>query len=171
VNLTLRTNGDNSNRVAICELLARELRAAGISVECVFEPFPALVTRFVSSYDWELALVGFSGGIDPTNQEEIFLSSGSQHVIEPGQEYPRREWEAYVDSAWREAVETIDEETKKRALQMIQRVWIEEVPWVYTYSPAVVHVFKRKWGNIFPRSSKRYGLTAILARTYDRSRE
>jgi peptide/nickel transport system substrate-binding protein len=169
VELTIRTNDDNAVRMAICEQFARSARVAGIKIGFLAEPFNAIVTRLISSYDWELLLIGFAGEIDPIDQGAIFLSSGSQHIIEPGQDYPRREWEAYVDGAWNDAATALDEGVKKAAFELVQRTWIEEAPWVYTYSPAVVHAYKRRWGNIFPRSAPGYGLGAILPRIYQRS--
>ena len=167
VTLSISTNDDNPLRMAICEQYAREAQGAGIRIEFVPEPFSAIVTSLISSYDWELLLIGFVGEIDPIDQSAIFLSSGSQHVIEPGQEYPRRRWETNVDSAWAEAATTLDEGLKKAAFELVQRSWIDEVPWVYTYSAAVVHAYRRRWGNIYPRSAEGYGLTAILPRIYE----
>ncbi len=169
IELTIRTNEDNAVRVAICEQFSREAKAAGIKISSVAEPFNAIVTRLISSFYWELLLIGFAGEIDPIEQGAIFLSNGSQHIIEPGQDHPGRDWEAYVDAAWSEATATLDEEVKKAAFEKVQRTWIEEAPWVYTYSSAVVHAFKRRWGNIFPRSAEGYGLGAILPRIYERS--
>ena len=169
VELTIRTNEDNLVRMEICEQYARGARAAGIKIDFLSEPFNAIVTRLISSYDWELLLIGFAGEIDPIDQGAIFPSSGSRHLIEPGQDYPRREWEGRVDAAWNDAAITIDESVKKAVFEIVQRTWIEEAPWVYTYSAAVVHAYKLRWGNIFPRSAAGYGLTAILPRIYERS--
>jgi len=171
LSLTLCTNEENGVRRAICERFASEARKAGIDIICAFEPFQVLVTRLVSSYDWELVLIGFPTDLDPIKQGDVFLSSGSRHLIEPGQLYPGREWESRLDAVWRVAVSTYDEETKKAALEKAQRIWIEEAPWVYTYAPAVIHAYKRTWGNMFPRSAEGYGLCAVLPRVYERNVE
>lgn len=167
--LSIRTNDDNPLRMAICEHYVEETRKTGIEISFMPESFNVIVTRLISSYEWELVLIGFAGEIDPVDQGAIFLSRGSQHVIEPGQLYPRRKWEAYVDAAWNKAATTLEEEAKRAAFELVQRTWIEEVPWVYTYSAAVVHAYRRGWGNIFPRSVDGYGLTAILPRIYKRN--
>ncbi|MBN1686758.1 MAG: hypothetical protein JW852_08895 [Spirochaetales bacterium] len=168
VSLILRTNEDNGIRRKICDLFAAEARKAGIAVRCVFEPFNALVTRLVSSYDWELALIGIEGDIDPVDQGMIFLSSGSLHLIEPSQEYARRDWEVHLDAAWTDAAAAYDEQLKKRAFERVQRICLYQAPWVNTYAPAVVHAFRRKWENVFPRSASGHGLCAILPRIYER---
>lgn len=168
VALTIRTNSDNPARMAICSRYSREAAKLGIRIEFMPETFSSIVTRLVSSYEWELILIGFAGVIDPIDQGEIFTSGGNQHLIEPGQHYPRRDWEAFVDAAWENATATLDERIKKHAFESVQRTWIEELPWVYTYSAAVVHAYSKRWGNILPRSAAGLGLTAILPRLYER---
>ena len=67
-------------------------------------------------------------------------------MIEPNQEAPRRAWEAAVDAAWDEANLTTDEEQRIRGFRKLQELWIEEVPWAYTFAPAVMHAYRNTVG-------------------------
>jgi peptide/nickel transport system substrate-binding protein len=164
--LVLNTNSGNSVREAIGELFSQEAKAVGIDITFKPEDFNSLVTKLVSSYDWELILIGLTGSIDPVSGANVYPSRGNLHMIEPNQEKPRREWEAAVDAAWDEANLTLDEAQRKSGFEKIQKLWVEEVPWVYTFNTAVIHAWKNKWGNIFPHPTQGYSWDGILHRIY-----
>jgi peptide/nickel transport system substrate-binding protein len=147
ISLTLNTNSGNRIREATGTMFTQE--AANIGIEINFKPedFNALVTKLVSTYDWEMILIGLTGGPDPGTGQNVYPSSGSLHMIEPGQESPRREWEKQVNEAWDEANLTVDEAQRKSGFQKVQQLWIENVPWVYTCNQATMHAFKNTWAN------------------------
>jgi peptide/nickel transport system substrate-binding protein len=166
ISLILNTNSGNRIREAIGEIFCQE--AAKVGIEIVFKPidFNTMVTKLNSSYDWEMILIGLTGGPDPGEGSNVYPSRGSLHMIEPGQEMPRREWEIRVDDAWDIANLTIDEEQRKKGFVEFQKIWIEEVPWVYTYCAAVMHSYKTIFGNIKPHPMNAYGMKNILSRMY-----
>jgi peptide/nickel transport system substrate-binding protein len=92
-------------------------------------------------------------------------------MIEPSQESPRREWEERVDEAWQVANFTTDEEQRRRGWQTIQEIWIEEVPWVFTFNPAVIHAYDTRFGNIKPHPVDGLGFGGISTRIFVRDQE
>jgi hypothetical protein len=55
--------------------------------------FNALVGQLVSSYDWNMVVIGLTGSIDPISGVNVYPSDGNLHMIEPNQESPRRHGE------------------------------------------------------------------------------
>ena len=166
IELILNTNSGNDVREQIGELFSQEAKAAGIDVTFKPEAFNELVTRLVSSYDWQMILIGLTGSVDPVGGANVYPSRGSLHMIEPNQEAPRRDWEAAVDAAWDEANLTTDEEQRIRGFRKLQELWIEEVPWAYTFAPAVMHAYRNTVGNIKPHPLNGYGIRGIADRLY-----
>ena len=166
IELILNTNSGNDVREQIGELFSQEANAAGVDVTFKPEAFNELVTRLVSSYDWQMILIGLTGSVDPVGGANVYPSRGSLHMIEPNQEAPRRAWEAAVDAAWDEANLTTDEEQRTRGFRKLQELWIEEVPWAYTFAPAVMHAYRNTVGNIKPHPLNGYGIRGIADRLY-----
>lgn len=166
--LELNTNSGNRVREAIGELFAQEASAVGIQINFRPEEFNALVTRLVSTYDWELILIGLTGSVDPISGANVYPSSGNLHMIEPSQSSPRRAWEAAVDEAWIEANNTTDEQQRITGFRTIQEIWIEEVPWAYTFNPLLMAAYGSAWGNVKPQPVDGYGFSGIAHRLYQR---
>ena len=164
--LILNTNSGNTVREQIGELFSQEARNAGIDVTFKPEAFNELVTRLVSSFDWQMILIGLTGSVDPVSGANVYPSHGGLHMIEPGQESPRRDWEVAVDAAWDVANLTTDEEQRIRGYRTLQEIWIEAVPWAYTFAPAVMHAYRNTFGNIKPHPLNGYAMTGIVDRLY-----
>ncbi|MFP4376280.1 MAG: ABC transporter substrate-binding protein [Spirochaetales bacterium] len=166
ISLTLSTNSGNQVRESLGELFAQEARNVGIEIN--FNPidFNALVGQLTSSFDWELILIGLTGSVDPISGQNVYPSSGNLHMIEPNQENPRRDWERRVDEAWIMANNTTDEDQRKEGFQIIQEIWIEEVPWVYTFNAATMTAVKEQYQNIQPQPIDGFGLIYTAHRIY-----
>ena len=168
ISLTLSTNSGNSVRESIIELFSQEAAAVGIEINVNPIDFNALVGQLVSSFDWELILIGLTGSVDPISGQNVYPSSGNLHMIEPNQESPRRDWERRVDEAWVMANNTTDEEQRKEGFQIIQEIWIDEVPWVYTFNAATMLGVKEEYGNVFPQPINGFGIISQAERLFVR---
>jgi peptide/nickel transport system substrate-binding protein len=158
ISLHLSTNTGNTNREAVCELFQQEAAAIGIDIDYEPADFNALVTQLVATYDWELISIGLTGSVDPISGANVYPSNGSLHMIEPNQVAPRRDWEAEVDAAWIRANNTTDESERVAGFETIQRIWIEEVPWVYTFNIASLGAIGSEFGNYRPQPIRNYSL-------------
>lgn len=166
ISLELATNSGNRVREAIGELFAQEAAKVGIEINFNPKDFNSLVTQLVATYDWDMILIGLTGSVDPISGQNVYPSSGNLHMIEPNQTAPRRDWEAAVDAAWDEANLTTNEAQRKSGFEKIQRIWIEEVPWVYTFNAATLGAIKNEFGNYFPQPINGYGTIYISDRLY-----
>ncbi len=166
ISLQLNTNSGNRTREAIGELFAQEAANVGIEINFRPEDFNSLVGKLVSSYDWELILIGLTGSVDPISGVNVYPSNGSLHMIEPNQEEPRRDWERQVDQAWEKANFTTDEEQRFEGWKEMQELWIKNVPWVYTYNAALMSAWKDGWSNILVQPVDGYGTLHNLIWVY-----
>lgn len=164
--LDLKTNAGNRVREQMGELFAQDAAAVGIEVRFQPEDFNVMVGRLTSTFDWDLILIGLTGSIDPISGANVYPSDGNLHMIEPMQEEPRRDWEARVDELWAYANNTTDENQRVEGYEEMQKIWIEEVPWVFTLNAAIIHGYKDAWGNIYPHPVQDYDFFGIAHRVY-----
>ena len=162
----MNTNSGNTVRENIGELFAQECRKIGIDMSFQPEDFNSLVTKLLSGENWEAILIGLTGSVDPISGANVYPSSGNLHMIEPNQESPRRAWEAEVDAAWKVANNTTDEAQRTRGWETIQRIWADELPWIYTFNAALLGAYKTKFGNVYPQPVSGYGWDGIVHRLY-----
>lgn len=152
ISFLMETNSNNTDRVKYGEIIAQEMKKVGLDV--TFRPgdFNTLVTKLVSSYDWEMIIIGLTGSVQPfLSGSNTIPSRGSLHMIDPGQESPSRDWEAELDRLYTENTTTTDFETRKETGDEIQRIWATQLPWIYTVNRALMYMFDDQLGNIKPR--------------------
>jgi peptide/nickel transport system substrate-binding protein len=166
--LVLNTNSGNTTREAIGELFSQEAQKVGIDITFKPEDFNALVTKLLSTFDWELILIGLTGSVDPISGQNVYPSSGNLHMVHPNQESPIRDWEKAVDAAWEEANLTTDENDRVSGFEKIQRIWIEENPWVYTFNAIAVGAVRKNVGNYRPQPVDGYEFIDTLEYVYFR---
>jgi peptide/nickel transport system substrate-binding protein len=166
ISLTLSTNAGNTQREQAGTMFTDEVRKVGIDL--TFKPvdFNTLVTQLVSTYDWQMIMIGLTGSVDPISGSNVYPSRGNLHMIEPNQKTPRRDWEKQVDAAWNKANNTLDEAQRKAGYQELQKLWIDNLPWVFTVNQARIAAVKTKWGNIFPHPINGYDWAGIVSHIY-----
>ena len=164
--LRMTTNSGNRVREAIGELFAENAGKVGIEIILQMESFNSLGSKLLSGNDWDMILTELSGSVDPISGANVYRSRGNLHLIEPNQTEPRRDWERAVDEAWEMANNTIDEATRKRGWQIIQEIWAEELPWIYTYNKALLYAYDSRLANIQPRPVENMDEFGILRYIY-----
>ncbi len=170
ITLTLRTNAGNEAREAIIGIFAEEAAAVGIEIIPAAIEIEALIERLLSSYDWELIVIGLTLPIDPYPLSgNTLLSSGSLHLSEPLQTSPRWEWEQTIDAAWEAAAGTTNAATRRAHYQTIQEVWIDECPSVYITAAKAYLGASPALGNVSPEYLHAFpglGWEGIVSRIY-----
>ena len=156
LSIRLTTNSGARQREAIGEMLVQEAKKIGVEILYQPQDFNTMVAKLMSGNDWEGIIIGLTGSVDPISGANVFPSRGFLHMIEPLQEKPRREWEKRVDEAWKVANNTTSDAQRKKGFQTIQEIWIDELPWIYTYNPSRVYAIDKNLGNAMPRAISRY---------------
>lgn len=149
---TFLTNSDNSQRVKIAEIIRKDLENIGIKINFSALDFNNLVSKLTASYDWEIILIGLTGGIEPHFGQNVWHSTGGLHMWHPAQTEPQREWEKEINELFNTGAQELDRAKRKTIYDKWQVIAATELPLVYTAVPESMAALRNKFENVFPTS-------------------
>jgi len=164
--LELTTNSGNTVREAVGTLFAEEAAAVGVQVQFKPEDFNTMVGKLLSGQNWDGILIGLTGSVDPISGSNVYPSNGNLHMVNPNQTSPLTDWEYEVDDAWKIANNTTDEEQRKLGFEIVQRVWLEENPWIFTFNASGLAAYKSKFGNVYNRPLDNFNWKGTMDHLY-----
>jgi peptide/nickel transport system substrate-binding protein len=119
-------------------VLSEALAALGISVDIVTLDQGALMTRWSrGDYDAIYHLI-MATDTDPGGNLDLWLSSGSTHLWNPGQKSPATEWERRIDMLMQRQAASLDDGERRRLFNEVQGILAEHLPLIVF---AVPHVY------------------------------
>ena len=135
--LTVMTFRGNRVLERSATVLRDDLRQIGVALDVV--PLePNAVQQAVVAGDFEAALITvFLTDPDPAMSKDLWLSSGSFHLWDPGQKTPATEWERQIDELMARQANTLDEGQRKQLFNEIQRIFAENLPMLHFAAPRV----------------------------------
>ncbi|MEB3273158.1 MAG: ABC transporter substrate-binding protein [Prochlorothrix sp.] len=134
VEFTLITNSENSIRVNMCTRIQQDLANLGIKVN--FNPiaFNVLVDKLDDSLDWDVHVLGFTGGVEPNSGSNIWQPDGGLHTFnqsKPDLEgWESSEWEREIGRLYIEAAQELDESKRKALYGETQKIAQEQLPFI-----------------------------------------
>lgn len=143
--LALIAPSGNTRIAALCNIITLEAAAVGISLTV---SNPANFESALAAQDWQLACVGIQSVLDPALLDSLIPSYGGHHLSEPSQTTPRQDWEIAADTLWETVMEAPDGEARAEALQGIQQIWAEDLPWIYVAAPNVYEAYQGTIANV-----------------------
>ena len=84
IEFSMVTNSGNSVRERVGEIVRDGMREIGLGVDYKLIEFGDLVNRIVQTFDWEVMIVGFTGGTDPHGGITFWHSGAASGVLPPG---------------------------------------------------------------------------------------
>ena len=136
VKFSLLTNSGNRSRQRMAALIQQDLSAIGMQVNVVTLDFPALIDRLMHSGDYEAALLGLSNvQPDPSAMMNVWMSNSPNHQWNPSEKTPATVWEAEIDKAMRVQAEANDPRARKAAVDKVQAIVAEQLPFIYLVYP------------------------------------
>lgn len=151
LDIILFTSRDNSRRERMAQVIQDNLSKVGIRVGLQFRLPGDIASRFLSSFEYEAILFGFTPtDIEPDLQTDLWYSRGSLHFWHPGQEKPERPWEASIDSLISRLTRSIDGSIRHKSFAEVQQIWAREMPAIPTVTPKILAAWNRRVGNIRP---------------------
>ena len=143
VRFSLITNSENKTRVAMGAQVKQDLSKIGIQVDYNPIAFNTLTDKLSNSLDWECHLLGFTGGIEPHDSANVWLTDGGLHSFnqkEPPGEEPLTgrevaDWEAEIGQLYIEGSQELDEARRKAIYAETQRLTQEYLPFIHLVSP------------------------------------
>lgn len=157
VEFDLYTNAGNTEREAIGVMVKQDLEDLGMKVN--FKPieFNSLVNKLVSTYDWDMVIMGLTGSpLEPNGGKNVWLSDGRLHMF--NQRNPQEgkakilPWEKELDYLYTQGALATKFEDRKKYYDKYQEIVYKEKPMIYIYSPIRIVALRNKLKNIYPSS-------------------
>lgn len=169
VEFDLYTNAGNTEREAIGVMVKQDLEDLGMKVN--FKPieFNSLVNKLVSTFDWDMVIMGLTGSpLEPNGGKNVWLSDGRLHMFnmrtpEEGKA-KLLPWEKELDYLYTQGALATKFEDRKKYYDQYQEIVYNEKPMIYIYSPVIIMAIRDKFKNIYP--SNLGGLTHNIEEIY-----
>lgn len=139
VKFTLNTNAGNRIREALGSQIKVDLSKIGMQVDFAPIDFNTLIGKLDDSRDWDCHLIGFTGGVEPNDAANLWLSTGNSHSFnlapQAGQPpiagWQANDWEKEIDRLFNEGAQELDEAKRKLIYDDFQRIVQAQLPVVY----------------------------------------
>ncbi len=119
--------------------------------------FNSLVNKLVSTYDWDMVIMGLTGSpLEPNGGKNVWLSDGRLHMF--NQRNPNEgkakilPWEKELDDMFTKGALATKFEERKKFYDKYQEIVYREKPFIYIYSPIIIVAIRNKFKNIYPSS-------------------
>jgi peptide/nickel transport system substrate-binding protein len=151
IEFTILTNQGNMFREKTATLICSDLLSLGLNVSFEQIPFKELQDRLFSPpYNWDAAIPGTAGEIDPQFCANIWKSGSRMHLWDPSQKTPRTPWEASIDSIFVAAARQSDPGARKRLFDRWQVIASDKLPLIFTVLPERILCVRASIGNVCP---------------------
>lgn len=138
----------SQNSTTTATTFVENMRAIGISVRLKFLDFAAIVSKIDNTFDYEAAMIGFTGGGDPTGGKAIYRSDGFLHVWYPRQKSPATSWEREIDAIMDAQETELDPERRRKLIFDMQNIFARELPLLLLTTPMSYSGILEKWENV-----------------------
>jgi peptide/nickel transport system substrate-binding protein len=139
VRFSLITNAEAKTRVTMASQIKQDLAQIGIQVD--FDPinFGSLVEKISTTRDWECYLLGFTGGTEPNDGSNVWLSTGGLHSFNQGpvagqppiQGWVVSDWEKEIDKLFIAGAREFDLAKRKEIYATYQKIVQEQLPQIF----------------------------------------
>jgi peptide/nickel transport system substrate-binding protein len=152
VSFQLKTNADNTMRVATANFIRDDLAKVGIRVILAPMDFNSVITNLRSDLQYEAIMLGSQSGVppDPANAQNLLRSSGISHYFFVRQQKPSTPEEARIDQLLDTLVTTLDLGKRKAIWKDIQTIWNEQGWFVWLPILNVKLPVSDRFGNVQP---------------------
>lgn len=157
VEFDLYTNAGNAEREAIGVMVKQDLEDLGMKVN--FKPieFNSLVNKLLSTYEWDMVIMGLTGSpLEPNGGKNVWFSNGALHMF--NQRKPEEKdqnilpWEKELDYIFEKGATALTFEERKNFYDRYQEIIYNEKPMIYLYSPVRISAIRNKFKNVYPTS-------------------
>jgi peptide/nickel transport system substrate-binding protein len=148
----LKTNADNTMRVATANFVRDDLAKVGIRVILSPIDFSSVITNLRNDLQFEAILLGSQSGVppDPAGSQNLLRSSGISHYFFVKQQKPWTAEEARIDRLLDQFVTALDMGQRKAIWKEIQTIWNEQGWFVWLPILNVKLPVSDRFGNVRP---------------------
>ena len=131
-------------------IIRDELKPLGIRVDVVLLEQGAVVQRMLKG-DFESIMFVFAAtNLDPAMNPDFWLSSGSAHIWNIGQDKPATDWEKQIDDLMVTVMSSVDQAERKRTFDQIQMIFAQNLPVLYFVAPRLYMGTSTRIGGLTP---------------------
>ena len=157
VEFTLMTNAGNTEREAIGVMVKQDLEDLGIKVNFKPVEFNSLVNKLLSTYDWDMVIMGLTGSpLEPNGGKNVWMSNGALHMFNQRSEEDFNKgllpWEKELDYLFEKGATALTFDERKKYYDRYQEIIYNEKPMIYLYSPLRITAIRNKFKNVYPTS-------------------
>ncbi|MBO6087112.1 ABC transporter substrate-binding protein [bacterium] len=157
VEFDLYTNAGNTEREAIGVMVKQDLEDLGMKINFKPVEFNSLVNKLMSTMDWDMVIMGFTGSpLEPNGGKNVWMSDGTLHIfnqrLEKDLNSPRLDFEKRLDYLYNQGALAVKFEDRKKYYDEYQAIVYDEKPLIYIYSPIRIVALRNKFKNIYPTS-------------------
>jgi peptide/nickel transport system substrate-binding protein len=139
VEFSLITNAGSKTRAQIGAIVQQDLAKIGMRVNFLPMEFQSLIERITKTQQYEACLLGITNvAVDPNEQMNVWVSSGTLHAWNPREAKPATAWEAEIDRLMQTQHSATAAEARKKAFDRVQEIVAEQAPIVYLVHPDVL---------------------------------
>lgn len=143
VRFTLLTNSGNKIREAMGAQIKSDLSKIGIQVDFTPLAWNTYLDKISNSLDFEMALIGLTGGLEPNDGANVWKPEGGLHMFnqkpqagqKPIEGWEVEPWEAEIARLYVKATQELDEEKVKEIYGETQKITQENLPFIYLVNP------------------------------------
>jgi len=139
-----------ASRVQMAAIIRSDLEKLGMKVNLVPVEFNTLVNKLMASFDWDMVMIGLTGGVEPHFGKNVWASSGGLHLWDPHQVIPATDWEKRIDEIYDQGAQELDENKRKVLYDEFQRIVADQLPVIYTVLDMDMYAVRNKFGNLKP---------------------
>ena len=138
----------SQNSTSISTTFVANMKAIGIEVNLKFMDFGTMISKIDNTFEYEAALMGFTGGGDPSGGKAIYRSDGFLHVWNPRQSSPATDWEKRIDNIMDMQEVEMNPEARRKLIFEMQNIFAEQLPLLYLITPMSYSGISNKWNNV-----------------------
>ena len=156
VRFTLLTNAGNRIREAMGAQIRQDLGKIGIQVDFTPLAWNTYTNKLANTLDWEVSLLGLTGGLEPNNGANVWNPDGGLHMFnqkpQAGQQpIEGREvapWEARIGELYIAAARELDEGKRREIYAETQTLAQEYLPFIHLVNPYSLSAVRNKFSGI-----------------------
>ena len=155
VEFNLYTNAGQTEREACGVMIKEDLRDLGIKVN--FKPieFNSLVSKIMTTSDWDVLLMGLTGSpLEPHSGKNVWYSKGHLHLFNMRFNGDKNDvllpWEKELDEIIEKGALELDFSKRKAIYDKYQQIIYDQRPIIYLYSPLTITAIRTKIKNLHP---------------------
>jgi peptide/nickel transport system substrate-binding protein len=142
VKFNMVTNAGNNVRESLLNIIASELRELGMEVNTNPIEFNKMVSQLSDEWNFDTILIGLTGGVEPHQGSNVWMSNGHLHMWNPVQEEPATDWEKRIDELFVKGASTVETEKRKEYYDEFQEIIAEQIPLIYTVTPNSIYAVR-----------------------------